>query len=64
MRDTYDPRWDDDRRDVASDGRDVSRGSRGATDPRETEPVGARDVFSRGLRWAERVVPSASGERT
>jgi DNA-binding MarR family transcriptional regulator len=50
MRDTYDPRWDDDRRDVASDGRDLSRGSRGATDPRETEPVGARDVFSRGLK--------------
>ena len=43
--DSYDPRWGDDPRDRDSGSRDLSRGSRGGSDPRERERVEPRDVF-------------------
>jgi DNA-binding MarR family transcriptional regulator len=47
----HDPRWDDaDRsRDDEIERPDPSRGSRGASDPREVLPRDPRDVFTRGL---------------
>jgi hypothetical protein len=44
--DSYDPRWGDDPRDRDDNSRDVSRDSRGASDPRERERVDPRDVFT------------------
>jgi hypothetical protein len=41
----YDPRWDDDQRSPDDSGRDLSRGSRGGSDPRERERPDPRDVF-------------------
>ncbi len=43
--DSYDPRWGDDPRDRDDHSRDLSRGSRGGSDPRERERVEPRDVF-------------------
>ena len=40
-----DPRWGDDRRDREDGSRDLSRGSRGASDARERDQVDPRDVF-------------------
>jgi hypothetical protein len=40
-----DPRWGDDPRDRDDGSRDLSRGSRGGSDPRERERVDPRDVF-------------------
>ncbi len=42
---SYDPRWGDDPRDRDDSRRDLSRGSRGGSDPRERERVEPRDVF-------------------
>jgi hypothetical protein len=42
---SYDPRWGDDPRDQDNSGRDLSRGNRGGSDPRERERVEPRDVF-------------------
>jgi len=39
------PRWGDDPRDRDDGSRDLSRGSRGGSDPREREPLDPRDVF-------------------
>jgi hypothetical protein len=41
----YDPRWDDDPRSLDDNARDLSRGSRGGSDPRERERPDPRDVF-------------------
>jgi hypothetical protein len=41
----YDPRWGDDPRERTDSSRDLSRGSRGGSDPRERERVDPRDVF-------------------
>ncbi len=41
----HDPRWGDDPRDRDDNSRDLSRGSRGGSDPRERERVDPRDVF-------------------
>ncbi|MBP7620420.1 MAG: hypothetical protein KA745_05610 [Gemmatimonadales bacterium] len=41
----YDPRWGDDPRERDDQSRDLSRGSRGASDPRERERAEPRDVF-------------------
>ncbi len=38
-------RWGDDPRDRADNSRDLSRGSRGGSDPRDRERVDPRDVF-------------------
>ncbi len=43
--DSYDPRWGDDPRDRDNNSRDLTRGSRGGSDPRERERVEPRDVF-------------------
>jgi hypothetical protein len=43
--DSYDPRWGDDLRDRDDNCRDLSRGSRGGSDPRDRERVDPRDVF-------------------
>jgi len=40
-----DPGWGDDPRDRADHSRDLTRGSRGGSDPRERERVDPRDVF-------------------
>ena len=40
-----DARWGDDPRDRDDGSRDLSRGSRGGSDPRERERVDPRDVF-------------------
>ena len=40
-----DARWGDDPRDRDSGSRDLNRGSRGGSDPRERERVEPRDVF-------------------
>jgi DNA-binding PadR family transcriptional regulator len=56
----FDPRWSDDPRDrddyglrseaLAKEGRELSQGSRGGlSNPREREPLDARDVFTRDL---------------
>ena len=42
---SYDPRWGDDPRDRDDNSRDLSRGSRGSSDPRDRERVDPRDVF-------------------
>ena len=42
---SYDPRWSDDPRDKDDHSRDLSRGGRGGSDPRERERVEPRDVF-------------------
>ena len=41
----FDPRWGDDPRDRDDNSRDLSRGSRGGSDPRDRERVDPRDVF-------------------
>jgi hypothetical protein len=41
----FDSRWGDDPRDRDDNSRDLSRGSRGGSDPRERERVEPRDVF-------------------
>ena len=41
----FDPRWDDDPRQRDDQSRDLSRGNRGGSDPREREHVEPRDVF-------------------
>jgi hypothetical protein len=41
----FDPRWGDDPRDREEQARDLSRGSRGSSDPRERERAEPRDVF-------------------
>jgi hypothetical protein len=41
----FDPRWDNDPRERDDQSRDLSRGSRGGSDPRERERVDPRDVF-------------------
>ena len=44
----FDPRWSDDPRDRDDYGRELSQGSRGGlSNPREREPLDARDVFTR-----------------
>jgi hypothetical protein len=43
--DSYDPRWGDDLRDRDDNCRDLRRGSRGGSDPRDRERVDPRDVF-------------------
>ena len=46
----FDPRSIDDSRDRDDDGRELSQGSRGGlSNPREREPLDARDVFTRDL---------------
>jgi hypothetical protein len=46
----FDPRWPDDPRDRDDYGRELSQGSRGGlSNPREREPLDARDVFTRDL---------------
>ncbi len=46
----FDPRWTDDARDRDDRGRELSQGSRGGlSNPREREPLDARDVFTRDL---------------
>ena len=46
----FDPRWSDDPRDRDDYGRELSQGSRrGLSNPREREPLDARDVFTRDL---------------
>jgi len=64
----FDPRWSDDPRDgddyglrseaLAKEGRELSQGSRGGlSNPRERQPLDAREVFTRDLelpRGAER----------
>ena len=46
----FDSRWDDDPRDRDNYGRELSQGSRGGlSNPREREPLDARDVFTRDL---------------
>jgi hypothetical protein len=40
-----DPRWGDDPRERDDSSRDLSRGSRGGSDPRERERTDPRDVF-------------------
>ena len=47
--DSYDPRWGDDARDRDETGRDLSRGSRGGSDPRDRERIHPRDVFMHHL---------------
>ena len=43
----FDPRWSDDPRDRDDYGRELSQGSRGGlSNPREREPLDARDVFT------------------
>jgi len=42
---SYDPRWGDDPRDRDDNSRDLSRGSRGSSDPRDRERVDPRAVF-------------------
>lgn len=49
MLDSYDPR-DDDARDRQENSRDLSRGSRGASDPRDRQRVDPRDVFMNHVR--------------
>src|ERR671925_1331277 len=41
----FDPRWDDDPRERDDQSRDLSRDSRGGSDPRERERTDPRDVF-------------------
>jgi hypothetical protein len=41
----FDPRWGDDPRERDDNSRDLSRGSRGGSDPRERERTDPRDVF-------------------
>jgi hypothetical protein len=41
----FDPRWDNDPRERDDQSRDLSRGSRGGSDPRERERTDPRDVF-------------------
>jgi hypothetical protein len=41
----FDARWGDDPRDRDDNSRDLSRGSRGGSDPRERERPDPRDVF-------------------
>ena len=41
----FDPRWDNDPRERDDQSRDLNRGSRGGSDPRERERVEPRDVF-------------------
>lgn len=43
--DSYDPRWGGDPRERDETSRDLSRGSRGGSDPRDRERVDPRDVF-------------------
>ncbi len=46
----FDPRWTDDPRDRDDYGRELSQSSRGGlSNPREREPLDARDVFTRDL---------------
>ena len=46
----FDSRWSDDPRDRDDYGRELSQGSRGGlSNPREREPLDARDVFTRDL---------------
>jgi hypothetical protein len=46
----FDHRWSDDPRDRDDYGRELSQGSRGGlSNPREREPLDARDVFTRDL---------------
>ena len=46
----FDPRWPDEPRDRDDYGRELSQGSRGGlSNPREREPLDARDVFTRDL---------------
>jgi hypothetical protein len=46
----FDPRWGDDPRDRDDRGRELSHCSRGGlSNPREREPLDARDVFTRDL---------------
>src|SRR5580765_121361 len=46
----FDSRWNDDPRDRDNYGRELSQGSRGGlSNPREREPLDARDVFTRDL---------------
>ncbi len=46
----FDPRWSDDPRERDDCGRELSLGSRGGlSDPRERDPLEARDVFTRDL---------------
>lgn len=51
MAGNYDARWGDDPRDRSDHSRDVSRGSRGGSDPRESarERLHPREVFTRDL---------------
>ena len=41
----FDSRWGDDPRDRDDNSRDLSRGSRGGSDPRDQERVDPRDTF-------------------
>jgi hypothetical protein len=46
----FDPRWSDDPRERDDRGRELNQGSRGGlSNPREREPLDARDVFTRDL---------------
>ena len=46
----FDPRWNDDPRERDDHGRELNQGSRGGlSNPREREPLDARDVFTRDL---------------
>jgi hypothetical protein len=65
----FDPRWSDDPRErvnnglraeaLAKAGRELSQGSRGGlSNPREREPLDARDVFTRDLE-----LPRGPGSR-
>ena len=46
----FDSRWSDDPRERDDYGRELSQGSRGGlSNPREREPLDARDVFTRDL---------------
>ena len=46
----FDPRWSDDPRDRDDYGRELSQGSRGGlSNPREREPLDAREAFTRDL---------------
>jgi hypothetical protein len=61
----FDARWNDDPRDPADRGRELSQGSRGGlSNPREREQLHPRDVFTRDLELPRGRDASVSGHET
>jgi hypothetical protein len=61
----FDPRWDIDPRERDDQSRDLSRGSRGASVPRERERTDPRDVFMKDLDLpaGSRAIPCPGARR-